>query len=692
MIEGEATRAVREPLEPQPGPEGSSGAVLRGWKLGAPIGRGGSSVVFRATRADGSFRQRAAVKLLHAGGEGFVARFERERRILLELRHPHIVRLLDGGTTASGTPWYAMEYIEGEPITRWASGRPLAERLRAWVSVARAVAFAHRHLVVHCDLKPDNVLVDGEGAAHVLDFGIARLLDEDERTATLRLATPRWAAPEQVLAGPLTTATDVHGLGLLLWALVAGREPPGGPSGKAALEARRDPLPAPSRWEPAARGDLDAIVLRATALDPKDRYASASALADDLERHLSGEAVLAREGVAWYRASRWVRRHRALVAGAGLALALVVGWGSTFAVQARRVRAQRDRAEATLALLVDMLEAADPAQARGEDLTVREVLDRGVQQLDLAGRDPAVAGEVRLAVGRVQKAVGDTPAAHASFQRAAEELARVHPPDHPSLLRARLHQAFAQFALDEDRDGALARVEDLAARFDGLGEARDAAQAQLMLADMRAEHGAYEAATRAAAEARRRLLDLGEKRLAARALAVDGYARVRMGQPEEGERRMRQALDETVAAVGTRKHPDVLDILHELVLASPEPDPAAYEELLALRREVSGETWALVSALNNFGLYLEKRDPGRAAAVLAEASEVAARSRGPGHPAALGIALNHGAVLIDTGRLAEGLAVLDRIEAHGPLPANLAAGVKKYRGRAEARRAEHAGP
>ncbi len=669
MSDSDATAAVHEAIDTGSTWRLGPGDRLRDWTLGAVLGHGGSSVVFEGTRVDGGFTQQAAIKLLRTvmADDGFMARFDRERRILLELQHPHIVRLLDGGHSADGVPWYAMERIAGEPLTSWCVSRPPRERLRLLVDVARAVAYAHARLVVHCDLKPDNVLVDAQGAPHVLDFGIARVTDEDERTGTLRLATPRWAAPEQLEGGALTTATDVYALGLLLWAALTGATPREGLTGQALRTATSEPLPPPSRWQAAARGDLDAIVLRATAPDPTERYRSAEELADDLQRHLRGEAVRAREGVSWYRASRWIRRHKGLVAGLVGATCLLVGWAATATTQAAQIRTERDRAEATLDLLVGMLEAADPASARGEELTAREVLDRGLIELDAGTRDPQVTGEVRLAAGRVQAAVGATHEAVRSLQRAHDDLVEGYGPADPLSLRAQMHLVRARFDLDDEQATAPASMARIAADLAAAGAPRDAAMAQLFVADLYLELGQIEAAMPQAERARQAFLAVGDARRAARALAIRGYAEVLAGDEAVGRQHMAEALDQTIAAVGTEVHPDVVDILHELALVT-RTDMQLFERSVALRRRLSGEGWSLAAALANYGLALERTDPARAIEVLRQSTAMADVARGAEHPDALSCRYNLAAVLMDQGHHDEANALLVGLVAQPRLP------------------------
>lgn len=685
----DATNAVHEPIHLGSTLGLGAGDKLRDWALGPVIGRGGSSVVFEATRVDGAFTQRAAVKLLRTvlADEGFQARFARERRILLQLGHPYIVQLLDGGHTDDGVPWYAMQRIDGVPLTEWSRGRPLRERLSVVVAVARAVDYAHQRLVVHCDLKPDNVLVDAEGEPHVLDFGIARLVDEDERTGTLRLATPRWASPEQLEGGALTTATDVYALGLLLWSVLTDAQPRDEvTTGRAMLAAALEPLPPPSRLEPGARGDLDAIVFRATAPEPGERYRSAGDFADDVERHLRGEAVRAREGVAWYRASRWARRNKGLVAGLAVAGTLLVGWMATTTVQSRQIRQERDRAEATLDLLVGMLEAADPAEARGEELTVREVLDRGVRELELQERPAAVAGPVRLAAGRVQAAVGAAEAARRSLWQAHAELTDAFGPDAPLTLRAERLGIHQDFVAHVDREGTVRRMEGLVGRLEAAGMEEEMGLALLDLAEQRLDLRDFDGTLSAAQRARGLLRD-HDPLLSARSLAIHGYTRVMQEQRGEGVAEMRQALDETVAALGTRVHPDVADILHELALSTYPRDFSLFEESIELRRQLYGDGFRLAAALCNYGLVLDTDgQTERAIEVIEQALAMAREAYDQNHPDVLRIEQNLAAVMVGVPEhKEEALRIFRRLEGRPELP-------EDTRQRVEKRLRDHWGP
>ena len=336
------------------------GERIGAYELLSELGRGGMGIVFLARRADDEFQRKVAIKLVSAGisDEVTLGRFRAERQILASLDHPHIARLLDGGTTERGEPYFVMEYVEGEPLLDYCENRRLStrERLRIYRDVCDAVTYAHQNLVVHRDIKPGNVLVTADGEAKLLDFGIAKLLDAGEaaggeRTATLyRMLTPDYASPEQVRGRAVTTASDVYALGVVLYELLTGRRPyhveNNDPRELLRLVCEEDP-PKPSTASPGRQlaGDLDAVVSRAMRKEPEKRYVSVAALADDLDRHLDGRPVQARRGTALYRAGKFMRRHRFGAAAAGLLfLALGAGVAATLR-EAKRARDAEARAE-----------------------------------------------------------------------------------------------------------------------------------------------------------------------------------------------------------------------------------------------------------------------------------------------------------------------------------------------------------
>lgn len=426
----------REPTDAAPALDLPIGARLGAWRLLGPAGRGGMASVHRAERADGPFEQLAAIKLLDRAGADWAARFAAEQHLLAQLDHPGIARLLDGGTTADGRPWFAMRWVDGQPLDQWLTQRrwTLTRRLALFDQIAAAVAHAHARLIVHRDLKPGNVLVDGSGHAVLLDFGIARLLDAGGSSeATRTLLTPAWAAPEQLSGGVLTTAVDVHGLGLLLYLLLSGRHPwpeaQESLAGAARAIAHRDPpplahaaradLPYPARL---LSGDLDAIVRRALAKDPARRYASVEALREDLARHRQRQPVLARRGALGYTLLRWSQRHwlpASLTLISGLSL---LGSALYSAEQAAIAAAERDQARLEArrqeALREHLQLAFREGAALGSGATAKQLLDASAARLDLLyADDPDLRRAVLLSLGELYFVLGDYPTARAMLTR-----------------------------------------------------------------------------------------------------------------------------------------------------------------------------------------------------------------------------------------------------------------------------------
>lgn len=351
--------------------------------LGDPIGEGGMGVVFEATRADGTFDQRVAIKVLKRGmdTEDIVRRFRQERQVLANLQHPSITQLIDGGTTSDGRPYLVMEFIDGAPIDTYIRTHALdiRARIQLIIKVCDAVAYAHQNLVIHRDLKPSNILVEANGDPRLLDFGVAKVLQPDRDIAVTstgqRVHTPRYASPEQVQGHPVSTATDVYSLGVILYELLTGCSPyavdattshtleqavcktePARPS--TVVAAPSDNAPERSRHQRRVlRGDLDLIVLKALRKDPVRRYASVEALADDLSRWLRGDPILARPDSWSYRARRFVGRYRlAVAATAAIILTLVAALATT---TVSRLNAERREQAAEWRTYVSLLAAAD---------------------------------------------------------------------------------------------------------------------------------------------------------------------------------------------------------------------------------------------------------------------------------------------------------------------------------------------
>ena len=447
----------------------AAGERIGPYELLRALDAGGMGVVYLARRADAAYEQQVAIKLvqplyLAADGalrERMIARFEEERAILAQLSHPGIARILDGGTTVSGIPYLVMEYVDGAALTAYCDTQALDvdARVRLFRKVCEAVQAAHRHLIVHRDLKPENVLVGRDGEPRLLDFGIAKLLGRAsdaaaDRATSLVAMTPAYASPEQIRQQPLTTASDIYSLGVMLHQLLTGMRPYE-LAGLSPVEAERlvcstvpEPLRRALRSAPmdealrqrriAAIGtDLERIVAKAMHKDPERRYGSAQAFSEDLQRYLDGHPVHAQADTAMYRIGKFLRRHRLATAAAGLALAAILGAAALAVFQAQRAeRAAADTAEINR-FLVDVLDASD-AYTSGSELTLNEALGDAADKVEqrFAGR-PDLAAGVRLALGNSLANHGRLDAADVLLQRALADSSAAFGDDDIRTLEAR---------------------------------------------------------------------------------------------------------------------------------------------------------------------------------------------------------------------------------------------------------------
>lgn len=586
-----------------------AGARLGPWRLLAEIGRGGMGTVYLAERADEEFHKRVAIKVVKRGmdTDEVLRRFRQEREILAALEHPNVARLLDGGAGDDGRPYLVMEHVDGEPITAWCArrGAPVEARLQLFATACRAVQFAHRNLVVHRDIKPSNVLVTTAGEVKLVDFGIAKLLDgRDDAGAPLtrtgvHVLTPEYSAPEQRLGRPVTTATDVYALGVLLHELLTGRRPSDGdvaPPSAAVEGALRRRL----------RGDLDTIVRKALAPEPERRYLSAGDLADDVARHLEGRPVQARPATLGYRLRRFVGRHRAGVAAGVLLAALATGLGVYHDARIRRERAlaerQRDKAGRVVGFLTEMLSAADPLRAQGDTITVLDVLARSERRLDSTlVAEPEVREELWRVIGATYRELGDYPRALRLLGRAhAEGRARRGARD-SLVLETAADLAAVHLAMGRhDEAGRLTR-EVLAARRARHGEEHPLVAASLTaLGELRWAQGDYTGA----AEALERALAINRRTGAgAEVLAFTlndlGAVLRSLGRNAEAGAALREALALRQRALGPN-HPGVAtSMLNVAAVARDAGDYAAAESLfrasLAIRRRAFGDAHAEVA-------------------------------------------------------------------------------------------------
>jgi serine/threonine-protein kinase len=521
------------------------------------LGRGGMGEVYLGERADGLFVQKVAVKLVKRGMDSreILRRFARERRILARLEHPGIARLLDGGETRDGRPYFVMELVAGEPITDYCRTRSVSldERLRLLASCCDAVDAAHRGLVVHRDLKPSNILVTREGQVKLLDFGIAKLLADEEDDLQLtresgHVNTPAYAAPEQILGGGVTTATDVFALGVVLYELLTGVLPfnrrAATPYELAAYieheTAERPSTGAAQRL----RSDLDAITMKALAREPQRRYPTAAALAEDLRRYLTSRPVAARPDSRTYRLRTFVRRHRLSVAASVLVAVAVLSALAVSLYETTAARREARRAAAAQGFLTSLFEQIDPERYAGSTPTVRDLLERGGERVDRElTQEPELRGEMHALLGQVFDQLSLSKQGEAHWRSAVETRRSLFGPGDARTARAR-----KGLAISLARQARYAEAEplfkELIEQEQALGDSREIASVFLNYGNQKSLTGDNAAAAALLEHAVTLLEGLGESasRSLAAALTNLGLVRRRQGRGREAVKVLERAL------------------------------------------------------------------------------------------------------------------------------------------------------
>jgi len=676
------------------------------------LGRGGMGTVYLAEHEGVDFRQQVALKVLRRGldTDDILRRFVTERQILAKLSHPNIARLYDGGATPNGRPYLVMEYVEGEPITVYCDRKRLdiRQRLRLALQVADAVNAAHINLIVHRDLKPSNILVTAEGHVKLLDFGIAKILDPEADGVHTRtgsyLLTPDHASPEQLSGEPITTATDVYQLGVLLFRLLTGQRPfatQQGSSPEVKELADRADIPKPSstivsRDEATAiaaarsasppqlrrtlRGDLDTIVGKALNVDPSRRYSSATNLAEDIRRYLDGRTISARPDNFGYQTRKFLRRNPwvapvALVALAvlGLYIATLVRYTDRLEAERNKAQLEADRAEEVQRFLVDLFSSANPYvpadSQRGRRITVLEALDLGVKRLDSSlESQPEARASILSAISGVYEDLGAFEQALPLRQEAME-------------LQRSLYGSSTRPVRDS--------LGDLATIVDGLGDLERSTELheerlELALAVVSPDEGEI-------ADARtllgRHLVDISradeaeEQLLAAVALAADGGvpplteveafrsladAQRLRGKLEEAERSAHRAVDLADSHFGVGSTPSglaraTLATVYSARGKREEADETFRGAIDDLGRTLGADHGTRLSTMNNFALLkMSGEEYAEAARLLAEVVEIGERIYGANHPEVANFLQNLGATLAHLDPLDDAKVPLER--------------------------------
>jgi serine/threonine-protein kinase len=675
------------------------GAVVGSYRLLRCIGGGGMGTVWLAERADGMLQREVALKLPRAAWlrADLVARMERERDILSTLEHPNIARLYDAGVTVAGRPYLALEYVDGRSIDEYCATGALdvRARVRLFLQVVQAVAYAHGRLVVHRDLKPSNILVTQEGQVRLLDFGIAKLLDDgDDRQAGEtdfggRPHTPEYASPEQISGEPLSTASDVYSLGVVLYELLAGTRPAlnprsaGGVFEAAILES--DPAP-PSAAAPDVsrrrilRGDLDTIVLKALKKRPAERYATVNALGEDLQRWLDSRPVIARPDSTRYRLSKFVRRHAIGVGAVTAIVASLAAFGLVSARQARVLAEQRriaqierDTSDQVVRVLIDLFQTTNPSiHPDGDRMPIGEFL-AGAQarSLERLRSTPAVRARLQQVFGLIQQTRGQYREARAVLDAALAEQERVLGTDHPDTLDSLEAVAEVAAALGDNERARALLEESLRRHTRVFGDSHERTSRVLhALAPVVAITDLDEGGRllMRAVEIRRARLGAGDPSRAEVLGALGGYYTRRLEY-----QRAQDAYKEALAVFPTaqaRRHPTAITILNDYanlfsVLARYAEAEALQREAIDVGRQVLGaNAMPVANLLNNLGV--TQNHLGRH-----EEAEVSYRAAYESHLLTLGerhwrtvnVARNVGRTLLFRQHYAEALTWMDKVTA-----------------------------
>ncbi|MGQ0722938.1 MAG: tetratricopeptide repeat protein [Candidatus Eiseniibacteriota bacterium] len=620
------------------------------------LGEGGMGVVFLAERADlGSV---VALKILRDAwlSPARRERFESEQRMLAQIDHPSIARLLDAGALADGTPWIAMEYVDGVPLTEHCEARrcPVEERLRLFRDVCEAVRHAHRHAIIHRDLKPSNILVRTDGTIKLLDFGIAKSLDslqgDADRTRTAwRLVTPAYAAPEQVTGGPLGVYTDVWALGVILHQLLTGSLPAGQPPSAAARAPGMPRSPGRSAW-----ADLDVLCLTALREDPQRRYATVDAFIRDVDHYLAGEPLEARPDSLGYRTAKFVRRHRAALAVTAAVFAavvvLVAFYGARLAGARNAAVAEAERAQRIQRFMLSLFEGGEEEAAPPDSLRVVTLLDRGLAEARMLDADPVAQSELFQTLGEIQTQLGRFEQADSLLVAALDGRRALLGNEHPDVARAMVALGLVRTARAEYDDAERLVREGLEITRRTLPRAHpDIASALVALGEVLVSRGQYDDAIAVLEEAlslrdadapedldlamafhelanvhfyaghyvasdslNQRVLDISRRVLGERhpSLADNlinlGAVRSQLGRHDEAERWFREALDLTRSWYGD-DHPKAATnrtMLARALVSQGRLDEAVVEleqALLVLERALGPIHPRVASALNELG-------------------------------------------------------------------------------------------
>lgn len=645
------------------------GTRMGPWRILARIGAGGMGEVYHAERADGAFRMQVAIKLIRSRRKNLARLLETERELLARLNHSSIARLIDGGMADDERPYLVMEWVDGRTLGEWIHGSTVspADCLNVFAQICEAVAFAHRSLVVHGDIKPANVAVTRDGQVKLLDFGVAQLLDVDTDARMPSALTPGFAAPEQLAGEPVSTASDIYSLGAVLRWLVYHQDP----------EHPERPAQLRQAWSGyRRRSDLDAVINQATARNPDDRYATVNALLLDLERLESDRPVKARRLSLFGVAGLWIRRRKVAAALGGLAMLVVVGGISVVLWQAQIVAQERDvaRHEANLSLAVKdklILLFRDVSSLSGDadGLSARELLDDTAEAAsDWLREDPEAQLEIRLAIAEIMIALDDWRSAEPLLEQALEQVDDSSSP----ALRAKLKHNLSlvlhrRGEIDsgfEYADQAVRMIESFSG--DHRERLSNSLQTRARLARMRGDWDGAVADLERARMLAQQVSD-GPRPMQAWAEANLAATFVIGGQYQRGVEHM-EAAEALWLALGRGESPDALSNLQNLAVVLDRlgrTDEAArrFERAISIREARFGGSGALAAAKSQFArLLMVRGEFDRAESLLDEASEMMQRYVGEDTPDYASTWIGYGDLALARGESEQARVAYQRAE------------------------------
>jgi serine/threonine-protein kinase len=680
------------------------GTLIGPYRAVKRLGEGGMGEVVLAERAAEQFSHRVAIKLVRRGvtSRQVQGRLKLERQILATLDHPNIARLLDGGTTAQGVPYIVMEYIDGVPIDTYCDQHALTieARIRLFQVVCSAVHYAHRNLIVHRDLKPSNILINADGIPKLLDFGIAKVLDERAFGHTLavtqadhRLLTPDHASPEQVRGELVTTASDVYVLGVLLYELLTGHKPFTATGNRLSeIEhaiCEQPPLPLDSQFQgskdPAAverirevserrsvvparlrrylSGDLSNIVLTALRKEPERRYGSVEQFSADLSRYLANMPIAARSDSFGYRSRKFLRRHAFGVTTGALAVLALIAFTTVTALQAQRIERERVKADQVASFLTELFERSDPSQARGNDVTVREILDVGAARIEHeVQRQPETGASLLTTIGTVYTNLGEYDRAIAMLERAVAVRRELHGERNAEVVqsRERLGEALLEKRRLADADVQLQQA--LRTSLELFGEQHNQSASILHSLGRLRQMQEHFAESRNFFDRSLAYLDRhAERDFDELTITLNDYAILLnyVGDVAAAQKVFERALQLNQARYGA-DHPETATAMHNLAVSLEQQGKLEqarpyFIEALATRRKVFGTDSApYIAALGSYGRFLRRaHELDQAERVLREAVTLRSSNSGAGHYMVGYSMVNLATVLLDQGKAAE---------------------------------------